>query len=158
MSRELAMFGAGCFWGVEENFRQLDGVIETAVGYSGGKTDQPDYRQVCSGATGHAEVVQITYDSDIISYVSLLEAFWACHDPTQLDRQGVDVGDQYRSVIYYYSAEQKSLIEQSISAIQDQERFPRAVVTAVEPATTFFRAEEYHQCYLKKKGLGSCGF
>jgi len=158
MSHEVAMFGAGCFWGVEERFRQLDGVTETAVGYSGGNTDQPDYRQVCSGTTGHAEVVQVSYDSDNISYQKLLETFWDSHDPTQLNRQGVDIGDQYRSVIYFYSPEQKALIEQSLAELQVQKRFTQPIVTAVEPATKFFRAEEYHQCYLKKKGLNSCGF
>ncbi len=156
MSIEKATFGAGCFWGVEETFRQLDGVVETAVGYSGGTTEDPDYRQVCSGTTGHAEVVHLQFDPDRISYQQLLDVFWQCHDPTQVNHQGPDVGTQYRSVIFYHSPEQQELAEAARHRLTEAGRYTRPIATAIEPAGPFYRAEEYHQKYLAKRGMSSC--
>jgi len=146
---ETATFGAGCFWQVEMAFRALEGVVETAVGYEGGTTESPSYEQVCSGMTGHAEVCQVTYDPGLISYDELLDVFWRIHDPTQVNRQGPDVGDQYRTVIFTHSAEQ----EAAASASRDRiaARLSAPVATSIEPATGFWRAEEYHQCYLAKR-------
>ena len=149
-----AMFGAGCFWGVEAAFRRLDGVTATAVGYAGGHTDDPSYREVCSHTTGHAEVVEVTYDPDRISYEQLLAVFWAEHDPTQLNRQGPDIGDQYRSVIFVHDEAQRRAAEASRDAVQA--RISRPVVTQIEDAPTFWPAEDYHQRYLEKRGLASC--
>jgi peptide-methionine (S)-S-oxide reductase len=149
-----ATFGAGCFWGVEAAFRRLDGVTETAVGYAGGKTDNPSYEQVCSHATGHAEVVEVSYDPEQIAYEQLLAVFWAEHDPTQLNRQGPDVGDQYRSVIFVHDAEQRAAATASRDRVQ--ERLSRPVVTQIEDAATFWTAEDSHQRYLEKRGLASC--
>jgi len=149
-----ATFGAGCFWGVEAAFRRLDGVTETAVGYAGGKTDNPSYEQVCSHATGHAEVVEVSYDPEQIAYEQLLAVFWAEHDPTQLNRQGPDVGDQYRSVIFVHDAEQRAAATTSRDRVQ--ERLSRPVVTQIEDAATFWTAEDSHQRYLEKRGLASC--
>lgn len=153
---ENATFGAGCFWGVELRFRQLPGVIDTAVGYAGGHLDNPGYRDVCSDTTGHAEVVQITYDPHQLDYQTLLQLFWDSHDPTTLNRQGPDIGSQYRSVIFYHTPQQEQLARQSLQNLQQTGRFSRPIVTQIEPAPTFWRAEEYHQRYLEKRGLGSC--
>ena len=149
-----ATFGAGCFWGVEAAFRQLDGVTKTEVGYEGGMLDRPTYEDVCSHTTGHAEVVEVTYDPDEVSYEELLETFWRVHDPTQLNRQGWDVGDNYRSVIFFHDEEQH---EAALSSkAHEQARWPAPIVTVVEPAQTFWPAEDYHQQYLEKRGRSSC--
>lgn len=153
----LATFGAGCFWGVEEAFRQLDGVIDTAVGYEGGSVENPSYKQVCTDLTGHAEVVQVEYDPARVSYEQLLDLFWANHDPTQLNRQGPDIGTQYRSVIFYHTPEQQAVAEASKRQVEASGRFRRPIVTQIVPAETFYRAEEYHQQYLAKRGLRGCG-
>jgi peptide-methionine (S)-S-oxide reductase len=149
-----ATFGAGCFWGVEAAFRQLEGVTKTEVGYEGGALENPTYEDVCSHTTGHAEVVEVTYDPERISYEQLLDVFWAKHNPTQLNRQGWDVGDQYRSVIFFHDTEQQEIAARSKAQEQDRHRKP--VVTLVEPAQTFYAAEDYHQQYLEKRGRSSC--
>jgi peptide-methionine (S)-S-oxide reductase len=151
---EKATFAAGCFWGVEHAFMQIDGVTATAVGYTGGTVDEPDYRTVCSGRTGHAEAVQVDYDPEQVSYEQLLAVFWAEHDPTQRNRQGPDVGSQYRSVVFFHTPEQKAVAE----AVRDryQPRFSRPIATEIVPATTFWPAEDYHQRYLEKRGLATC--
>jgi peptide-methionine (S)-S-oxide reductase len=146
---EHATFGAGCFWQVEEEFRAMDGVIDTAVGYMGGHVDNPTYEHVCTGTTGHTEVAQISFDPSRISYDELLDKYFEIHDPTQLNRQGPDVGYQYRSVVFAHSDEQAEAARRAIERAQG--RFDRPVVTVVEPASTFWRAEEYHQCYLQKR-------
>jgi peptide-methionine (S)-S-oxide reductase len=148
-----ATFGAGCFWGVEAAFRQLDGVTKTEVGYEGGTLENPSYEDVCSHTTGHAEVVEVTYDPERISFDDLLEVFWRKHDPTQLNRQGWDIGDQYRSVIFFHD-EQREAAERSKE--REQGRHSRPVVTLVEPAQTFYVAEDYHQQYLEKRGQATC--
>lgn len=156
MTREVATFGAGCFWGVEARFRQIDGVLDTAVGYLGGDRENPSYEDVCTGRTGHAEVVQMVYDSEKVAYNDLLEVFWEMHDPTSLNRQGPDTGTQYRSAIFYHTPEQRAAAEASRERLDASGRFSRPVVTEITPASTFYRAEEYHQRYLEKKGLSSC--
>ncbi len=156
MNTRTAMFGAGCFWGVEAAFRHLPGVIDTSVGFAGGKTSSPSYEQVCTHTTGHAEVVRVVYDPAKISYDQLLDVFWKCHDPTQLNRQGPDVGDQYRSVIFTDSPEQAQAAEASLKRLADSGKYKRPVVTVIEPAPTFYLAEEYHQHYLEKRGLDTC--
>ena len=156
MAIEKATFGAGCFWGVEAAFRRMPGVVATAVGYAGGKTQNPSYQEVCTDETGHAEVVEVQFDPAKINYLDLLRVFWENHDPTQLNRQGPDIGTQYRSVIFFHSEEQHTQAVQSKKALQDSGAFKRPIVTTVEPAQTFFRAEEYHQQYLEKRGLASC--
>lgn len=148
---QTATFAAGCFWGVEEAFRTLDGVLETAVGYMGGTTENPTYRDVCSGTTGHAEVVQLQFDPERISYDELLHKLWEVHDPTTMNRQGPDVGSQYRSAIFFHAAEQRLLAEQSIQQLESQRSYRSPVVTQVVAAATFWRAEEYHQQYVLKK-------
>jgi peptide-methionine (S)-S-oxide reductase len=153
---ETAMFGAGCFWGVEAAYRQIPGVKATAVGFAGGKTENPTYREVCSHTTGHAEVVRVEFDPTRVSYNDLLQVFWGNHDPTQLHRQGPDIGDQYRSVIYYYSPEQEKAAEDSKEKLQASGKYRRPVVTQILPAPTFYLAEEYHQQYLEKRGLSTC--
>jgi peptide-methionine (S)-S-oxide reductase len=153
---EYATFGAGCFWGVEAAFRQVKGVVATSVGYEGGKTESPTYRDVCSHTTGHAEVVQVEYDPARVSYDELLGVFWANHDPTQLNRQGPDIGDQYRSAIFYQSPEQQAAAEASKAALERSGKYRRPIVTQIVPAATFYRAEEYHQQYLEKRGLSTC--
>lgn len=150
-----AIFAAGCFWGVEARFRRLDGVLDTEVGYTGGATEHPDYRSVCTGRTGHAEAVRVYYDPERISYEGLLEAFWDMHDPTQLNRQGPDIGTQYRSAIFVADETQRRLAEVSRAAAQASGRWTAPIVTTIEPATVFWRAEEYHQRYLEKHG-GRC--
>jgi peptide-methionine (S)-S-oxide reductase len=149
-----AIFGAGCFWGVEAAFRKLDGVTATAAGYAGGNTENPTYQEVCSHSTGHAEVVEVTYDSEKLPYEALLATFWANHDPTQLNRQGPDIGDQYRSAIFVHDAEQRAAAEASRARVQ--ERLSKPVVTQIEDAPTFWPAEDYHQQYLEKRGMASC--
>ncbi|MRG29365.1 peptide-methionine (S)-S-oxide reductase MsrA [Laceyella tengchongensis] len=152
----LATFGAGCFWGVEETFRKLPGVLNTAVGYMGGTKENPTYEEVCTDKTGHAEVVQVEFDPEQITYADLLDVFWNNHNPTTLNRQGPDVGTQYRSVIFYHDETQKKLAEASKQELDRSGRFKNPIVTQVEPATTFWRAEEYHQRYLQKRGMDSC--
>ena len=149
-----ATFGAGCFWGVEAAFRQLDGVTKTEVGYEGGRLERPTYEDVCSHTTGHAEVVEVTYDPERISYEELLDVFWRKHDPTQLNRQGWDIGDQYRSVVFVHDEEQRAAAEASKE--REQANWRRPIVTVVEPAQTFWPAEDYHQQYLEKRGRASC--
>jgi peptide-methionine (S)-S-oxide reductase len=148
---ERATFGAGCFWGVEAEFRKVDGVVEAAVGYSGGTTKSPTYKDVCSGATGHAEVIEVEYDPSKVSYEELLEVFWKNHDPTTPNRQGWDVGTQYRSAIFYHSPEQKAAAQASKE--KAQERFKKPIVTEITSASEFYRAEEYHQRYFEKNRL-----
>lgn len=151
-----AVFGAGCFWGVEAAFRQLDGVISTSVGYAGGQTVDPTYEQVCTGKTGHVEVVKVEYDPQKVTFSDLLNTFWNCHNPTQLNRQGPDIGTQYRSVIFVMDAEQERIAEDSKKAQDESGRFPSPIVTAIEPFRNFYPAEDYHQQYLEKRGLASC--
>jgi peptide-methionine (S)-S-oxide reductase len=156
MSTEKATFGAGCFWGVEETFRNLKGVVATAVGYAGGKKENPSYEDVCTDETGHAEVVEVEFDPSQISYDQLLDVFWSNHNPTTMNRQGPDAGTQYRSVIFYHSPTQKAAAEQSKAKMDKSGRFNRPIVTQIEPAPTFWRAEEYHQRYLAKRGQTQC--
>jgi len=153
---ELATFGAGCFWGVEVTFRNVPGVKDALVGYLGGTMANPTYRDVCTGRTGHAEVVQVSYDPAEVSYVKLLDVFWENHDPTTLNRQGPDVGTQYRSAIFYHTPEQKRVAEESKSRLEASGRFRRPIVTEITAASTFYPAEDYHQRYLEKRGLASC--
>ncbi len=150
------MFGAGCFWGVEEAFRKLPGVKETAVGYAGGKTENPTYREVCADETGHAEVVEVEFDRAATSYRDLLNIFWTNHDPTTLNRQGPDMGSQYRSAIFFHSPEQQQQAEESKQELGQSGRFKRPIVTEITPAPSFYRAEEYHQRYLEKRGMSHC--
>lgn len=152
----IATFGAGCFWGVEEVFRTEDGVLETNVGYMGGTTANPTYQDVCSSATGHAEVVQVKFDPSKVDYGRLVDLFFENHNPTQLNRQGPDVGTQYRSVIFYQDESQKSVAEQKKSELIASEQFKKPIVTAIEPAQDYWPAEDYHQKYLLKRGLTSC--
>jgi peptide-methionine (S)-S-oxide reductase len=151
---EQATFAAGCFWGVEAEFRQTPGVIATTVGYTGGRTDHPTYEQVCSHVTRHAEAVLVEFDPSQVSYEQLLDAFWRLHDPTQLNRQGPDIGDQYRSAIYFHSPEQETAAKASKEAAQA--RFSKPIVTEITEAAAFWPAEDYHQRYLEKRGLASC--
>ncbi len=153
---QQAMFGAGCFWGVEAAFRAVPGVTATEVGYAGGKTPNPTYRDVCTDLTGHAEVVLVHYDPQLVTYNELLATFWENHDPTQLNRQGPDVGTQYRSVIFTFDENQQSLAEASLTEQQNSGRYKRPIVTAIKSAPEFYRAEDYHQQYLEKRGLKSC--
>jgi peptide-methionine (S)-S-oxide reductase len=150
MAYEKATFGAGCFWGVEYVFRRVPGVIDVAVGYSGGMTPNPTYEQVCSHTTGHAEATQVTFDPEQVTYDQLLEVFWAMHDPTQVNRQGPDIGDQYRSAIFTHSDEQKVAAE--MSKDRAQPRFKKTIATEIVPLTTFYPAEDYHQAYYEKNG------
>lgn len=151
---DKATFGAGCFWGVEADFRKIDGVRKSTVGYLGGTLQNPTYEQVCTDGTGHAEVVQIEFDPAVVSYDELLDLFWRIHDPTQLNRQGPDVGTQYRSAIFFHSPEQEKTARASKERAQD--RFSRPIVTEVTAASDFYPAEDYHQRYLEKRGLASC--
>jgi peptide-methionine (S)-S-oxide reductase len=151
-----ATFAAGCFWGVEATFRQLPGVISTRVGYTGGQTQDPTYKEVCTDRTGHAEAVEIEYDPAKLSYDKLLEVFWENHDPTQLNRQGPDWGTQYRSAIFFHTPEQEAAAKASKEKLEKSRRFSKPIVTQIVPAGTFFEAEDYHQQYLEKKGLASC--
>ena len=153
---EKATFGAGCFWGVEAAFRTVKGVVSTQVGYSGGRTPAPTYEQVCSGRTGHAEAVEVTYDPTLVSYDDLLRVFWENHDPTTPNRQGPDVGEQYRSAIFFHTPEQEAAAKASVASLEAEKRFRRPIVTQIVPAGPFHRAEEYHQQYLEKRGQASC--
>ncbi len=156
MEKEVATFAAGCFWGVEETFRRTPGVLNTAVGYTGGSTPDPDYRAVCNGDTGHAEAVEVEFDPAQVGYARLLEIFWENHDPTTLNRQGPDVGTQYRSAVYWHSDAQKAEAAASKERRQASGRHRRPIVTEIAPASPFFRAEEYHQRYLAKRGMPGC--
>lgn len=151
-----AIFAAGCFWGVEATFRQLPGVVSTRVGYTGGGFPNPTYKDVCTDRTGHAEAVEIEYDSAKLSYEKLLDVFWENHDPTQLNRQGPDWGTQYRSAIFFTSPEQEIAAKASKERLEKSKRYSGPIVTQIIPASTFYEAEEYHQQYLEKKGLASC--
>jgi peptide-methionine (S)-S-oxide reductase len=153
---EKATFAAGCFWGVEEVFRRLPGVTATTVGYTGGHLDNPTYEQVCGDRTGHAEAVLVEFDPRQISYEQLLDVFWQNHNPTQLNRQGPDFGSQYRSAIFYHSDQQRRAAEASKERLQASGRYRQPIVTQIVPAATFWKAEDYHQQYLQKRGLGSC--
>lgn len=150
------MFGAGCFWGVEATFRQVPGVLATQVGYSGGKKENPTYKDVCTDTTGHAEVVRVEFDPSVVDYNQLLEIFWENHDPTQLNRQGPDYGSQYRSAIFYHSAEQEAKAKASKEQLEASGRYSKRIATEITPAAPFWIAEDYHQQYLEKRGLSSC--
>jgi peptide-methionine (S)-S-oxide reductase len=154
---EKATFAAGCFWGVEDAFTTISGVISTRVGYTGGRMEHPSYHDVCSGMTGHAEAVEVTFDPAIISFDQLLSIFWQCHDPTQLNRQGSDLGTQYRSAIFFHSEAQRLVAEESREELDRSGRLRRSVVTEIAPCAEFWAAEEYHQKYNQKHG-GGCGF
>ncbi len=156
MNTQKATFGAGCFWQVEAVFRQVRGVVATQVGYMGGTLEDPEYYDVCTGMTGHAEVVEVEYDPTRVSYEELLDVFWNNHDPTTRNRQGPDVGTQYRSVIFYHTPEQQAAAIASKEQLERAGRLSRPIVTEIVPAATFNRAEEYHQQYLEKRGLASC--
>ena len=153
---EIATFGAGCFWGVEAAFRRVPGVLDAVSGYSGGRTENPTYKEVCTDQTGHAEVVQVTFDPSKVSYEQLLGVFWKIHDPTQVNRQGPDFGKQYRTAIFFHTPEQQAEALKSKQALDASGKLHRPVATEITPADTFWRAEEYHQRYLEKKGQDSC--
>lgn len=153
---ETATFGAGCFWGIEAAFRRIPGVVDAAAGYSGGHTVNPTYKDVCTDETGHAEVVQVTFDPSQVTYDKLLDAFWQMHDPTQVNRQGPDFGSQYRTGIFFHSPEQKAAAEKSKAALQASGKFRKPIATEITPAGPFYRAEDYHQRYLEKRGAASC--
>lgn len=153
---EKAIFAAGCFWGVEAAFRETDGVTATRVGYTGGHAETPTYRQVCSDNTGHAEAVEVTFDPTRVSFGELLSVFWNAHDPTQVNRQGPDIGSQYRSAVFYLSDTQKSAALESKKELEASGQFKRPIATEISAATAFWEAEEYHQQYLEKRGLSSC--
>ena len=155
---ETATFGAGCFWGVEETFRRVPGVVDAEAGYMGGSLDNPTYKDVCTDRTGHAEVVQVTYDPAAVDYGKLLGVFWENHDPTTLNRQGPDHGAQYRSVIFFHTPEQETAARESKKMLDESKRLRRPVVTEIVPAKEFWRAEEYHQRYLEKRGLSHCAY
>ena len=152
---QRATFGAGCFWGVEAAFRELDGVLDVTVGYTGGTTPDPTYEQVCGGATGHAEAVEVIFDPAIVSYRQLLDTFWHIHNPTTLNRQGWDLGSQYRSAVFFHDPEQQSLAHATLAS--EQESLVKPIVTEIVPATIFHRAEEYHQRYFERSGYATCG-
>lgn len=157
-SNKIAIFGAGCFWGVESAFRALDGVVDVTVGYAGGTVDQPTYRMVCSGKSGHAEVVRVEYDPSRVSFEKLVELFWQIHDPTTLNRQGPDIGTQYRSVIFYSDERERAAAEESKRRLDESGKFRRPIVTQIVPAAEFYPAEDYHQRYYEKMGIApSCG-
>jgi peptide-methionine (S)-S-oxide reductase len=153
---QTATFGAGCFWGVEAEFRQVKGVIDTAVGYMGGTLKNPSYQDVCTDRTGHAEVVQVQYDPEQVSYDDLLRVFWENHDPTTRNRQGPDVGSQYRSAIFYYTPEQEAAARKSKEELDRSGHYKKPIVTEIVPAPEFWPAEDYHQRYLEKRGLAHC--
>jgi peptide-methionine (S)-S-oxide reductase len=152
----VATFGAGCFWGVEEAFRQIEGVVSTAVGFEGGTLENPSYKDVCTGRTGHAEVVQVIYDPAVVAYEGLLEIFWTHHNPTTKNRQGWDIGTQYRSAIFVHNDEQETIARRSLEELDRSGQFSRPIVTEIAPAGTFYHAEGYHQQYLAQRGMGSC--
>jgi peptide-methionine (S)-S-oxide reductase len=153
---EIATFGAGCFWGVEAAFQRIPGVLETAVGYSNGHTENPTYKDVCTDETGHAEVVQVTFDPAKVGFAQLLDAFWGMHDPTQVNRQGPDFGKQYRTAIFFHSPAQEAEAKASVAALNASGKFKRPIATEIAAAGKFYRAEEYHQKYLEKRGASSC--
>ena len=153
---EIATFGAGCFWGVEAAFRRVPGVLDAVSGYSGGHTENPSYKDVCTDRTGHAEVVQVTFDPLKVTYEQLLDIFWKIHDPTQVNRQGPDFGTQYRTAIFYHSPEQEAAARKSKQALEASGTLRRPIATEITPAGPFWRAEEYHQRYLEKRGAESC--
>jgi peptide-methionine (S)-S-oxide reductase len=155
-TQELACFGAGCFWSVEVAFRNIDGVLDAVVGYTGGMQKNPTYEEVCTEQTGHAEVVQVTFDPSKVSYEALVMVFFACHDPTQLNRQGPDFGSQYRSAVFYHSQEQRAVAQGVKDQLAQSGEFSSPIVTAIELLSTFYKAEDYHQRYLEKRGLASC--
>ena len=155
---KTATFAAGCFWGVEASFRQVKGVISTRVGYTGGNKENPTYEQVCSHTTGHAEAVEVVFDPSVVTYSQLLDVFWSIHDPTQMNRQGPDIGSNYRSAIFYHSEEQKVAAEESLKRQQESPRFRgKKIVTQIVPAAAFWPAEEYHQQYFEKRGMAGGG-
>ncbi len=154
--QEIATFGAGCFWGIEAAFRRIPGVLDAAVGYSGGHTQNPTYRDVCTDTTGHAEVVQVTFDPEKVTYDQLLDVFWGIHDPTQVNRQGPDYGAQYRTAIFFHSPEQEAKAKKSKLALEASGKLRYPIATEITPASTFWRAEDYHQRYLEKRGAASC--
>jgi peptide-methionine (S)-S-oxide reductase len=154
--QEIATFGAGCFWGIEAAFRRVPGVLDAVSGYSGGHTQNPSYQEVCTDTTGHAEVVQVTFDPEKVSYDQLLNVFWTIHDPTQVNRQGPDYGAQYRTAIFFHSPEQEATAKKSKQALDASGKLRRPVATEITPAGPFWRAEEYHQRYLEKRGAASC--
>jgi len=156
MSNQLATFAAGCFWGVEAAFRKVHGVVHTQVGFMGGHTPKPSYLEVCRTDTGHAEVVQLEFDPEQVSYEDLLQVFWAVHNPTTFHRQGPDIGSQYRSAIFYHCLDQKHSAEQSLTQLEQTGIYPDKIVTELVPASTFYKAEEYHQQYYEKQGIQSC--
>jgi len=153
---EIATFAGGCFWHIEETFRCLKGVLHTTAGYTGGDVPNPSYEQVCTGRTGHTEAVQVGYDPEVITYEQLLETFWELHDPTSRDRQGPDVGSNYRAAIFCYTPEQEQAARASKERLERSGKYRRPIVTAIEPAREFYRAEDYHQQYLAKRGAASC--
>ena len=154
--QEIATFAAGCFWGIEAAFRRVPGVIEAISGYEGGHKENPTYKDVCTDTTGHAEVVQVTFDPEKVSYTQLLDTFWGIHDPTQVNRQGPDFGKQYRTAIFFHSPEQEAAAKKSKQALEASGKFKRPIATEITQASTFWRAEEYHQKYLEKRGVESC--
>ena len=154
----IAVFGGGCFWGVEEDFHHVNGVLKTEVGYMGGNLKKPTYEEVCGGETGHAEVVRVTYDESKVSYSALLEKFFEIHDPTQFNKQGPDVGEQYKSVIFYSTNEQKKQAEKKIIELEQSKKFDKKIATQIVALREFYIAEEYHQQYLHKRGMTSCNF
>ena len=156
MKTDTATFAAGCFWGVQAEFDKVKGVVQTTVGYSGGHTEKPTYRDVCSGGTGHAEAVEVVFDPAVVTYEQLLDRFWAMHDPTTLNRQGPDHGSQYRSAIFFHSPAQESAAAVAKEKLEEARRFPRPIVTQIAPAATFWPAEEYHQKYFQKQGGPMC--
>src|SRR5262245_22871168 len=153
---EKATFAAGCFWGVEAAFRQVEGVVSTRVGYAGGTLDNPTYHDVCSGRTGHAESVEVTYDPTVVSYDKLLDVFWETHNPTTLNRQGADIGTQYRSAIFFHNPQQEALARASKDKKQNSGKYRRDIVTEITPASHFWEAEDYHQQYFEKQGITHC--
>jgi peptide-methionine (S)-S-oxide reductase len=153
---EKATFGAGCFWGVEARFQQVPGVVETAVGYEGGALENPTYKDVCTDRTGHAEVVELTFDPQKVSYAALLDLFFELHDPTQVNRQGPDWGTQYRTAVFFHTPEQEAAARDAIARLDASHKYAKPIATRVVPAGTFWRAEEYHQKYLEKRGAVSC--
>jgi peptide-methionine (S)-S-oxide reductase len=158
MTTEIATFGAGCFWGIEAAFSRVPGVMEAVSGYSGGHTENPTYKDVCTDQTGHAEVVQVTYDPAKVSFERLLEVFWGIHDPTQVNRQGPDFGSQYRTAIFFHTLEQEAIAKKVKAELNASGKFKRPIATEITAAGPFYRAEEYHQKYLEKRGATSCHF
>lgn len=155
---ETATFGAGCFWGVEASFQKIEGVTKTTVGYMGGNLKNPTYEDVCTGKTGHVEVTQVEFDNSIVTYEELLNVFWDIHNPTQKNRQGVDIGTQYKSVIFYLTLEQKSISEKSKARLTESKKYKKPIVTEITEAKKFYKAEEYHQNYLNKNKKVGCIF